>query len=145
MQGDNASEDEPMAQMNLIPLIDIALTMLIIMMVTTVFIRKPGVNLTLPETATREGAPETPKDLTIYIGPDSKMYVDAKVQSPEQVQGLLMGTAKRNKDARVLVKADQTVMYANVMEVMDMARQAGLTHITLPTEPKKDRPANASP
>ena len=138
MQGDNSSEDEPMAQMNMIPLIDIALTMLIIMMVTTVFIRKPGVNLTLPETATREGAPETVKDLTVYINADNKMYVDAKVQSSDQVQALLMTTARKNKDARVLVKADRAVMYAQVMEVMDMARQAGLTHITLPTEPKKE-------
>lgn len=145
MHGDISSEDEPMSQMNLIPLIDIALTMLIIMMVTTVFIKKPGVNLTLPETATREGAPETEKDLTIYIGVDNKMYVNAIAQSPAQVQGLLTGTAKKNKDARVLVKADRAVMYAKVMEVMDMARQAGLTHITLPTEPKKDPPANASP
>ncbi|MCW3094675.1 MAG: biopolymer transporter ExbD [Chthonomonadaceae bacterium] len=145
MHGIHAEEDEPMSQMNLIPLIDIALTMLIIMMVTTVFIKKPGVNLTLPETATREGAPETQKDLTIYIGVDNKMYVDAKEQKPDQVQGLLTATAKKNKDARVLVKADRAVMYAKVMEVMDMARQAGLTHITLPTEPKKDLPANLPP
>ncbi len=145
MHGGNAEEDEPMSQMNLIPLIDIALTMLIIMMVTTVFIKKPGVNLTLPETATREGAPETQKDLTIYLNTDGKMYVDAKEQTAVQVQGLLKTTATKNKDARVLVKADKAVMYVKVMEVMDMARQAGLTHITLPTEPKKDLPANASP
>ena len=145
MHGETSAEDEPMSQMNLIPLIDIALTMLIIMMVTTVFIKKPGVNLTLPETATREGAPETQKDLTIYLNNDGKMYVDAKEQTALQVQGLLKTTAGKNKDARVLVKADRAVMYAKVMEVMDMARQAGLTHITLPTEPKKDLPANPSP
>lgn len=145
MHGGNADEDEPMSQMNLIPLIDIALTMLIIMMVTTVFIKKPGVSLTLPETATREGAPETEKDLTIFLGVDGNMYVDTKVQTPEQVQTMLKATAARNKDARVLVKADRAVMYVRVMEVMDMARQAGLTHITLPTDPKKDLPANPSP
>jgi biopolymer transport protein ExbD len=141
MYAGDSSEDEPMSQMNLIPLIDIALTMLIIMMVTTVFIKKPGVNLTLPETATREGAPETEKDLTIYIGVDNKMYINAKEQTSAEVQGLLKTTATKNKDARVMVKADRAVMYARVMEVMDMARQAGLTHITLPTEPKKELPA----
>src|SRR4051794_10514337 len=57
--GINAAEDEPMADMNLIPLIDIALTLLIILMVTTAFIKHPGVSLKLPETTTREGAPET--------------------------------------------------------------------------------------
>lgn len=145
MHGGHADEDEPLSQMNLIPLIDIALTMLIIMMVTTVFIKKPGVNLTLPETATREGAPETTKDLTINLGADGKLYVDGKEQTPALVQGMLKATAARNKDARVLVKADRSVVYARVMEVMDMARQAGLTHITLPTDPKKDLPANPSP
>lgn len=145
MHGGHADEDEPLSQMNLIPLIDIALTMLIIMMVTTVFIKKPGVSLTLPETATREGAPETAKDLTINLGADGKLYVDAREQTPEQVQGMLKATAAKNKDARVLVKADRSVVYARVMEVMDMARQAGLTHITLPTDPKKDLPATPSP
>ena len=145
MHGGHADEDEPMSQMNLIPLIDIALTMLIIMMVTTVFIKKPGVNLTLPETATREGAPETEKDLTIYLSTDGKMFVNAKQQTPAEVQTLLKTTAAKNKDARVMVKADRAAVYAGVMEVMDMARQAGLTHITLPTEPKKNPPPNASP
>ena len=59
MHGIHAAEDEPMADMNLIPLIDIALTLLIILMVTTAFIKQPGVSLKLPETATREGSPET--------------------------------------------------------------------------------------
>ena len=62
MHGGHSSEDEPMAEMNMIPLIDIALTLLIIMMVTTAFVRKPGVSLKLPETATHEGAPEMSKD-----------------------------------------------------------------------------------
>jgi len=145
MHGGHADEDEPMSQMNLIPLIDIALTMLIIMMVTTVFIKKPGVNLTLPETATREGAPETTKDLTIYLNADGKMYVNATEQTPKQVQEMLKVTAGRNKDARVMVKADRSVMYVRVMDVMDMARQAGLTHITLPTDPKRDLPPNSTP
>ena len=65
-----------MAEMNLIPLIDIALTLLIIMMVTTAFIKHPGVSLKLPETKTREGAPETNKDLVIYVTSDGAIYLD---------------------------------------------------------------------
>jgi len=121
MHGGNASEDEPMADMNLIPLIDIALTLLIIMMVTTAFIRHPGVTLRLPETVTREGAPETPKDLTIF---------GAALQSE------LRTLALRDKQARVLVKGDRDVVYSRIMEVMDMIRQAGLVHVVLPTDPK---------
>lgn len=138
-----ASEDEPMAEMNLIPLIDIALTLLIIMMVTTVFIKHPGVSLKLPETATREGAPETKKDLTIVVASNGEMYVDAVKQTPEQLQARLRDEAARsNKQARVLVKGDRDATYSKIMDVMDMVRQAGLTRVVLPTDPKTPGYAN---
>ncbi len=136
MHGSFSQEDEPIAEMNLIPLIDIALTLLIILMVTTAFIRHPGVSLKLPETATREGAPETNKDLTVVVTATGELYVDGKAQSADSMQALLRGVAAKDKQARVLVKGDKTVLYARVMEVMDMVRQAGLTRVVLPTDPK---------
>jgi biopolymer transport protein ExbD len=136
MHGDAFADDEPMATMNFIPLIDIALTLVIILMVTTVFIKKPGVQLKLPETKTQEGAPETPKDLTVSIGADGKFYVDGRPQSESQVRGQLARVAAKNKNGRVLVKGDRAVQYERVMTVMDLARQAGLTKIILPTDPK---------
>ena len=125
-----------MADMNLIPLIDIALTLLIIMMVTTVFIKHPGVSLKLPETATREGAPESKKDLTIAVASTGDVYVDAVKQSPPQLQARLMSIAAANKESRVLIKGDRDVTYSRIMDVMDMVRQAGLTRVVLPTDPK---------
>ena len=136
MHGGQRDEDEPLAEMNLIPLIDIALTLLIIFMVTTAFVRRPGVNLNLPKTVTREGAPETSKDLTITIAANGDLYIDGKMNDDKLVQADLAAVALRNKESRVLIKGDRTVRYARVMNVMDMARQAGLTKITLPTDPK---------
>ena len=138
-----SESDEPMAEMNMIPLIDIALVLLIILMVTTAFIKHPGVALKLPETATREGAPETNKDLTINVTADGKLYLDGKEQSNENVQAHLRGIAATNKEARILVKGDRDVQYAKVMEVMDMVRQAGLTRVVLPTDPKRTEAAQA--
>lgn len=136
MHAGHRDEDEPMAEMNLIPLIDIALTLLIILMVTTAFVHRPGVNLNLPKTVTREGAPETDKDLTITIAASGDLYIDGKPLADSGVQDSLSAAARRDKEARVLVKGDRTVPYSRVMDVMDMARQAGLTRITLPTDPK---------
>jgi biopolymer transport protein ExbD len=132
-------EDEPMADMNLIPLIDIALTLLIIMMVTTAFIRHPGVSLKLPETATREGAPESKKDFTVLVAADGNLYVDGQRQDVARVQVELKALGFRNKQARVLVKGDREVPYARIMEVMDLVRQAGMTRVVLPTDPKPFR------
>ncbi len=139
MHASHRLEDEPMADMNLIPLIDIALTLLIIMMVTTAFIRHPGVSLKLPETSTREGAPETKKDFTVVVAADGNLYVDGQRQDVATVQAGLKALAFRNKQARVLVKGDREVPYARIMEVMDMVRQAGLTRVVLPTDPKPFR------
>jgi biopolymer transport protein ExbD len=139
MHGIHAAEDEPMADMNLIPLIDIALTLLIIMMVTTAFIRHPGVSLKLPETTVREGAPETKKDFTIVVAEDGNLYVDGQRTDVASVQAGLRSLAARNKQARVLVKGDRAVSYSRIMEVMDMIRQAGLTRLVLPTDPKPVR------
>jgi biopolymer transport protein ExbD len=140
MHGDLLADDEPIAQMNFIPLIDIALTLVIILMVTTVVIKKPGVQLKLPETRTQEGAPEAPRDLVVAIGPDGKFYIDGREQAPQAVRGRLAAVAARDKQARVLVKGDRQVAYQKVMDVMDYARQAGLSRIVLPTDP---RPAPA--
>src|SRR5262249_55589969 len=113
-----------MADMNLIPLIDIALTLLIIMMVTTAFIRHPGVSLKLPETTTREGAPETKKDYTVVVAADGGLFVDGQRRDITAVQVDLKSLAFRDKQARVLVKGDREVPYARIMEVMDLVRQA---------------------
>ena len=137
MHGGHSLDDEPMAEMNLIPMIDVALTLLIILMVTTAFIKHPGVSLKLPQTVTREGAPETNKDLTIVVASDNNLYLDGKMQDDASVQLHLKNVALKDKESRILVKGDRSVPYARIMDVMDMARQAGLTHITLPTEPKK--------
>jgi biopolymer transport protein ExbD len=145
MHGHIATEDEPMADMNLIPLIDIALTLLIIMMVTTVFVKHPGVSLKLPETATREGAPETKKDMTIVVAATGDLYVDAVKQTPEALQASLRATAAKNKESRVLVKGDRDVTYSRIMDVMDMVRQAGLTRVVLPTDPKTPGYAKPAP
>src|SRR2546430_14935829 len=144
MHAGHRLEDEPMAEMNLIPLIDIALTLLIIMMVTTAFIKHPGVSLKLPETATREGAPATVKDLTIFVTSDGAIYLDGQKQTMAKGQARLRAIAARDKQARILVKGDQDVVYARIMDVMDMVRQAGLTRVVLPTDPKilPTRPAD---
>lgn len=136
MHSGHRTEDDPMAEMNFIPLIDIALTLVIILMVTTAFIKLPGVSLKLPETKTREGTPETKNDVTLVITADGTIYLDAQKKTLPEIQEHLLQVAGRDKQTRVLVKGDRAAVYGRVMEVMDMIRQAGLTKIVLPTEPK---------
>ena len=136
MSGYNGMEDEPTAELNLIPLIDIALTLLIIMMITTTFIRQPGFALKLPEAATRQGNPETPKDVTVGIDSAGDYYIEGRKQTQEELVIALKSAYDQNHEVRVLVKGDKNVPYGKVSVVMDLISQANIKHINLPTDPK---------
>jgi biopolymer transport protein ExbD len=137
-------DDEPMAEMNFIPLIDIALTLVIILMVTTAFVRQPGVSLRLPETATREGEQETSRDLVVAVTQEGKLYLNGQPQDPAALRAQLSQAARSNPSTRVLIKGDRAAPYARVMDVMDLVRQAGLTRIVFPTDPRPAAVASTS-
>lgn len=140
--GGSRDDDDPVVELNMIPLIDIALTLLIILMITSAFIKKPGVALKLPSSETREGAPESNKDLVVVVTKDGRYFVDSAPQTDAALKTRMARLAARNKEARVLLKGDRSVSYGRVMRAMDLARQAGLTRVVLPTEPT---PATVTP
>ena len=129
-------DDAPMAELNLVPLIDIALTLLIILMVSSAFIRQPGVSLKLPETSTREGKPETPKDFVVSVSENGDLFLGKEKVDDANLRGRLIALAQSDKQARVLIKGDKNVAYSHIMRVMDSVRQAGLVRVVLPTDPE---------
>lgn len=129
-------EDEPMADINLIPLIDISLVLVIILMVTTVLIHNPGVKVNLPKTVTHEGAPESSKDITIALSATGATFLNGQPMDSKSMLGALKKAAATDRETRVLIKGDRSIVYQKVMDVMDIVRQSGLTHVVLPTDPK---------
>ena len=140
MHAGGRSEDDPVAEMNMIPLIDISLTLLIIMMITTTFVKQPGFALKLPETSSRQGKPETPKDITVAIDKFGTFWLDGKHASDAQILTSLKAAHARNPEVRVLVKGDEGVPYGKVSHAMDIISMAKISHINLPTNPKPDLP-----
>ncbi len=136
MHGGGKTDDDPMAEMNMIPLIDISLTLLIIMMITTTFVKQPGFALKLPESASRQGKPETPKDLIVAIDKQGKFWMDGKQTSDDEMLGTLKSAYNRNNSVRVLVKGDEGVNYGRVSHAMDLISMAKIKHINLPTNPR---------
>jgi biopolymer transport protein ExbD len=134
-QGALDSDDEPVAEMNMVPMIDIALTLLVIMMLTSAFIHKPGISIRLPVSATREGAPEANRDMVVLVGRDGRLDVDGAPQSDRDLRTRLVRLGKASPEARVLIKGDRDVSYGRVMRVLDLVRQAGVSRVVLPTDP----------
>lgn len=124
----------PMAEINIIPLVDVVLVLLIIFMATTAFIKESGLNMKLPQAKTSEVVPQENRDITVSLTRDGKIFVDAKVTNEAALQGLMLQRAKANPDTRVVIKGDENIELKRLVRVMDMAKQAGLPKVAIGTK-----------
>jgi biopolymer transport protein ExbD len=124
------------ADINVTPLVDVMLVLLIIMMLVAPMLQQ-GVSVKLPTATNTVDKPEVTGQTVIAIGRDKTMYLNAKpVQEGEM--GTRVSELLENKtDKIVLIKADEEVEYGAVMAAMDQLRQAGIEDIGLITERKK--------
>lgn len=124
----------PMAEINIIPLVDVVLVLLIIFMATTAFIKESGLNMKLPAAKTTEVTAEENTDINIALTRDNGIFLEGKAATEDQVQATMVARAKKTKEARVIIKGDETIEYKRVVRIMDMAKQAGLPKVALGTK-----------
>lgn len=124
----------PMAEINIVPLVDVVLVLLIIFMATTAFVKEAGIDMKLPAAKTTEAQPETTKDINVALTRDNKIYLDGQPSSEAAVQAAMMERARKNPETRVIVKGDERIEYRRIMQVIDMAKQAGLPKVALATQ-----------
>jgi biopolymer transport protein TolR len=126
---------QPMSEINITPFVDVMLVLLIIFMVTAPLL-VVGVPVDLPKTGAR-ALPQDEKPLAVSITADGKLFL----QDTELPEGALIGRieaiAENNKELRIYVRADQTVSYGQVMQVMGALNNAGFSHVALVTAPLK--------
>ena len=125
-----------MADINVTPLVDVVLVLLIIFMVTAPMMQR-GIDVDLPRTATQTA--ENEERLVVSVGKDGKVFID-DVQIPmedlrEQIQ---KRTAKMKNPDAVFLRADQKLEYGIVMQTMDQIKRAGVPTVGLVTETPRE-------
>jgi biopolymer transport protein TolR len=128
----------PMADINVTPMADVMIVLLIIFMVITPLLQK-GVDVRLPQAGNTKERKDEPKsivvairkDLTTYLGPN-RLETQAELlpQVKERLQDLPEGARM------IYLKADEGLPYAEVMKVMDLCREAGVEEVALIAERK---------
>lgn len=137
--GSGRRRNAPMAEINIIPLVDVMLVLLIIFMVTTAFTKDTGLKLNLPPAKTTEAGAQTSTDLIVALGQNNQITLDGTPASEAQIAAAMRARVRVNPQIHVVIKGDGRVAYARVVRVMDMARQAGLKSVALGTRvPEKD-------
>ena len=137
--GANRRRTAPMAEINIIPLVDVMLVLLIIFMVTTAFTKDTELGLKLPRAASGAAVPAQNRDLTIALTRAGALYADGQPVTKAQLPALMRARLKANPAVKVIVKGDGGVAYERVVEVMDSAREAGLTSVSLGTRTPDNR------
>jgi len=125
------------ADINITPLTDIFLVLLIIFMVTTTAIAEQGgqnggLKVNLPRAAKSAPAGEM-HDLAIAVLEDGRTVIGGKVVDEDALAQILDRTHSENADTLVLLQADQSVAHGKVVAVMDLARRHGLSRLAIAT------------
>ena len=119
----------PMSEINVTPMVDVMLVLLIIFMVAAPLMTT-GVPVQLPKTAAAKVA-QSKKPLEVTVDKDGQPSIAKEVFTMEALVPRLREMAAENKDQVVLVRGDRDVPYGKVMEVMGLVGQAGFTKVSL--------------
>jgi biopolymer transport protein ExbD len=125
------------SDINVTPLVDVVLVLLIIFMVVTPMLQK-GVPVDLPVTTAPEKTPDTEKQLQISVKSDGSVYLGANVVRKDQVEAGLKEIFERTPDREIAVKGDRVVKYGDVLDVLKACREVGFNDVGLISEPKKN-------
>src|SRR6266550_6613367 len=118
------------SEINVTPLVDVCLVLLIIFMVVTPMLQK-GVPVNLPVTEDPEKTPDTEKQLQISVKTNGAVYLGSTVVRKEQVQSELESIHQRTPDREIAVKADKDAKYGAVIDVLKACREVGFNNVGL--------------
>lgn len=124
-----------MAEINVIPLVDVVLVLLVIFMVTAPMLYR-GMDINLPTSATNTIKPETRIVLTVER--DRRVYVDKDQVPMVHLQQRLETARRKNPEVSIFLRADRNVPYGAVIQVMDSVKKAGIEKLGMVTDPIKE-------
>jgi len=130
------SREHRMQEINVMPLVDVALTLLIIFMVATPMMNNV-IKVELPSSRIDDGAPQahTQQEIIVYIDKQKKIYLNGQEYGLDNLLKALQKMVKKDSDEVVFVKADQGVSYGIVIDLVDTIKIAGgIKYVALATK-----------
>lgn len=122
-----------MSEINVTPMVDVMLVLLIIFMVTAPLLTA-GVSIDLPKANAKSLGQQDNAPLEISVDSKGNVFMGETAVKVDRLKGILSAIAQENPDRRVYVRADQRLAYGQVMEVMAAVNTSGFTKIALITD-----------
>jgi biopolymer transport protein TolR len=124
----------PLAEINIVPLVDVVLVLLLIFMLTAPMMYR-GIDVNLPRAAAKPTAVE--ERMVLTVTKDRALYLNDKQLSLATLDGQLAAAFRDRKDRTLYLKADASLPYGAVVETMDRVRRAGIERLGMVTEPTR--------
>jgi biopolymer transport protein ExbD len=128
------AREEP--EINLIPMIDVLLVILIFLMITTTYSKFSGLEINLP-TADAQAQKEQPNEINVVVTANGDVLVNKSPVTGRNVDSIgiaLKRAAGEGKEPVVIINADAKASHQSVIDVMQAAQQSGLSHISFATQ-----------
>jgi biopolymer transport protein ExbD len=131
--GAQSDGDDMITAINVTPLVDIVLVLLIILMVTASYVVSKSIPMELPKSATGEA---TPRTISVSIDQAGSLFVDAQPVTEDALRAKVRELHKSDPDARAIIAADGRIAHAQVIRVIDLLRQENVTKFAINVRPE---------
>lgn len=122
-------EDDEIGYINITPMVDVLLVLLVIFMVTANFLKKESVNINLPKISASD--PNVAQSIQVALTKDGKLLMEGMDVSEEILVAKLTRESKYRPNMRVTLSADERLAYGTIARIMGFIRQSGVTRIAL--------------
>jgi biopolymer transport protein ExbD len=125
-------DDDLISGINITPLVDIVLVLLIIFMVTATYIVREAIEVDLPRAA--HAGEATGTTLAVVLTRDGAIYVDGVRQTEEELSARTREAVAKDKDTRAIISADRASLHGAVVRVIDLLKGAGVSRFAINIE-----------
>ena len=130
-------DGEIISEINVTPLVDVVLVLLIILMVTATAIVSKTIPMELPSAATADATENTPTTLGISIDAEGALYLDRDPVSAAELRARVRTAREASDDVRAINAAAGTVQHAEVVRIIDLLRQERVTKFAINVRPSE--------
>jgi biopolymer transport protein ExbD len=129
--------------MSITPLVDTMLTLLIFVLLLGAFVFQPAIRVRLPEAASKDE--ESKQEIVVVLTRDDHLYLNDDPVQTAQLGPRLQERLRNRGESVVIIRADKEVIHGRVVEVMDIAKNAGAARLVIATEPKSPNAGGKTP
>ncbi len=128
------NSQEAISDINVVPLVDVVLVVLIIFMVTAPMIMKSSVKVTLPKAVS--GDKTIPTHLSIVMAADGKVLLNGQISTDEDIAAKSREEFQKNPEVQAIISADKNVPHGRVMAIIDFIKVAGIKKFAFSVDKK---------